>query len=111
MPVAPLPAGRGCTLYAVADSASAVPQSLAVSRTLGPVPVIDPPPRRTEALPFDPASTIRFRDRSAVEQVHATLTDTCGGRFVRVRGHAKVLAPLLVGLLALPATQLFTLLR
>lgn len=111
IPVAHLPAGRGCTLYDVADSASAVPQILAASRPLGPVPVIDPPPRRADALPFDPASTLRFRDRSTSERVHSTLKDTCGGRFVRVRGHTKVLAHLLFGLLALTATQLFTLLR
>jgi len=110
IPLAQLTAGRVRNLYDLADSAYDVPQILAFSRTLGHVPLIDPHPRRTDALPFDPASTIRFRERSTVERVNSTLKDNFGGRFVRVRGHAKVMAHLLFGLLALTATQLFNLL-
>jgi hypothetical protein len=110
IPLAQLTAGRVRTLCDLADSAYDVPQILAFSRTPGHVPLIDPHPRRTDAFPFDPASTFRFRERSTAERVNSTLKDNFGGLFVRVRGHAKVMAHLMFDLLALTATQLFALL-
>lgn len=110
IPLAQLTAARVRNLYDLADSAYDVPQILAFSRSLGHVPLINPHPRRADAIPFDPASKIRFRERSTAERVNSNLKDNFGGRFVRVRGHAKVMAHLMFGLLALTATQLFTLL-
>ena len=110
IPLAQLTAGRVHNLYDLADSAYDVPQILAFSHSLGHVPLIDPHPRRADALPFDPASTIRFRERSTVERVNSNLKDNVGGLVVRVRGHVNVLAHLMFGLLALTATQLFNLL-
>lgn len=110
MPLAQTTAERVQNLYDLADSAYDVPEILAFSRSLGHVPLIDPHPRRANAVPFDQAEKIRFRERSTAERVNSNLKDNFGGRFVRVRGHVKVMAHLMFGLLALTATQLFNLL-
>ena len=41
-----------------------------------------------------------------VERVYGRLKDEFGGRFVRVRGYAKVMAHLMFGILALTADQI-----
>jgi hypothetical protein len=43
------------------------------------------------------------------ERANARLKDDFGGRFVRVRGHSKVMSHLMFGLLALMAEQLMRL--
>jgi hypothetical protein len=52
-----------------------------------------------------PHEAWRFRERTTVERVYARLKDEFGGRFVRVRGWAKVMAHLMFGILALTADQ------
>ena len=52
---------------------------------------------------------VRFKERSAAERVNGAVKDSYGGRFVRVRGHAKVLCHLMFGVLALAAEQLMRL--
>ena len=52
-----------------------------------------------------PHEAWRFRERTTVERVYARLKDEFGGRFVRVRGWAKVMAHLTFGILALTADQ------
>jgi hypothetical protein len=44
--------------------------------------------------------------RSAVERANSNLKDNYGGRFIRVRGAAKVMAHLMFGVIALTAAQL-----
>jgi len=44
--------------------------------------------------------------RSAAERVNGALKDSYGGRFVRVRGHDKVLCHLMFGVLAPTVEQL-----
>ena len=51
------------------------------------------------------AEKIRFRNRSGVERVNGHLHDAHGGRTVRVRGHAKVLLHLMLGLLVIAVEQ------
>ena len=51
----------------------------------------------------------RYNERSTVERVNARLKDEFGGRFVRVRGEAKVMCHLMFGVLALTANQLISL--
>jgi hypothetical protein len=41
-----------------------------------------------------------------VERVNSRLKDEFGGRYVRVRGHAKVMAHLMFGVLALTVDQI-----
>jgi hypothetical protein len=65
--------------------------------------------QRLEFLHFSRPEDERFKERSTAERVNARLKDEFGARFVRVRGHAKVLTHLMFGVLALTADQLLRL--
>jgi IS5 family transposase len=58
-----------------------------------------------EAREMTPAEQARFRERTIVERVNARLKGEFGGRQIRVRGAAKVMAHLMFGVLALTADQ------
>ena len=60
-----------------------------------------------EKIPLAPAPAQRFKERSAAERVNSPLKERYGGRWVRVRGAAKVMCHLLFGLVALTATAQF----
>ena len=107
IPLAQLSAQRVTSLYDLMDSAYDAPQIHAFSRSLGHVPIIDPHPRGGDKLPLAPAEAARFKERSAAERVNSLLKERYGGRWVRVRGAAKVMCHLMFGLLALTATALF----
>jgi hypothetical protein len=79
----------------------------ALSRHLGHVPIIDPNPRGGKKVPLAPAEEQRFKERTASERVNSLLKERYGGRWVRVRGAAKVMCHLMFGLVALTATALF----
>jgi len=110
-------------LYDLMDSAYDSPIIKEHSQSLGHVPIIDINPRsnkkkkqevedeakRMKALNFMEPSDIRYNERSNVERVNGRLKDEFGGKTVRVRGHAKVLAHLMFGILALTADQLMRL--
>ena len=55
------------------------------------------------------AEDVRYNERSAAERVNGSLKDNFGGRYVRVRGHAKVFCHLMFGILALAIDQLMRL--
>jgi Transposase DDE domain len=57
------------------------------------------------------AEDVRYNERSAAERVNGRLKDDCGGRNVRVRGHAKVACHLMFGILALTRDQLLRLIN
>jgi hypothetical protein len=107
IPLAQLTAQRVTSLYDLMDSAYDAPQIHAFSTQLGHVPIIDPNPRRGEKIPLAPAQAQRFKERSAAERVNSLLKERYGGRWVRVRGAAKVMCHLMFGLVALTATALF----
>ena len=107
IPLAQMTAARVTSLYDLMDSAYDAPQIHAFSQSLGQVPIIDPNPRGGEKIPFAPAQAQRFKQRSASERVNSLLKERYGGRWVRVRGAAKVMCPLRFGLVALTATALF----
>lgn len=111
IPLAQLTAQRLTSLYDLMDSAYDAPSIHAFSAQLGHVPIIDPNPRRGPKLPLAPAQAQRFRERSAVERVNSLLKERYGGRWVRVRGAAKVMCHLMFGLVALTATALLAPLR
>jgi len=94
------------SLYELKDSAYDCQNIAAYSVCLGHVPIIDPNPRGGERRELAPAQKIRFRERTTVERVNARLKDEFGGRTIRVRGAAKVMAHLMFGILALTADQL-----
>jgi hypothetical protein len=106
IPLAQMTFERVTSLYDLMDAAYDAPAIHDFSRRLGPVPIIDPNPRRGEKIPLDPARQERFRERSAAERVNSQWKDNFGGRFVRVRGAAKVMAHLMFGIIALTAIQL-----
>ena len=78
-------------------------------RGLGHVPIIDANSRQRGKVPFDPATAQRFKGRTVVERAYSRLKDDLGGRQVRVRGHHKVHAHIMFGVLALFADQLLQL--
>ena len=96
-------------LYDLMDSADDAPEIKALSRSLGHVPLIDHNPRRSTTIEFDPATAVRYNERSTAERGFSQLKDNFGGTMVRVRGQAKVYAHLMCGILALTAVQLFRL--
>jgi IS5 family transposase/transposase len=110
IPLAKRTAERVTGLYELMDKAydaAAIDQAV---RDLGHVPVIAHNRRRGgKRPPLEPASQQRFKERTVVERFYSRLKDEFGGRQVRVRGHAKVHAHLMFGLVALFADQLLNL--
>lgn len=92
-------------LYDVMDAAYDADVIRFQSLSQGRRPLIDPNPAHGKA-PFAPHEAQRYKERTAVERVNARLKDEFGGRYVRVRGHAKVMAHLMFGILALTTDQL-----
>src|SRR3984885_6923968 len=123
IPLATMTAGRLVNLYDLMDSAYDAAEIKAHSRGLGHVPIIDVNPRRDAALKEElareekrrklaghrAAEDIRYNERSSAERVNANLKDNHGGRTVRVRGPAKVMAHLMFGILVITATQIIRL--
>ncbi len=114
---------RVVNLYDLMDAAYDSPIIRRQSELLGHVPIIDVNPRRNKSLKeelleeerrrnilnFKYPQEIRYNERTTVERVNARLKEEFGGRMVRVRGHLKVMAHLMFGILALTADQLFKL--
>ena len=72
-------------------------------------PLIDLNARGADRAPFAPHEAQRYKARSTAERVNGRLKDEFGGRNVYVRGHAKVMAHLMFGILALTVDQLIRL--
>jgi len=111
IPLEKLTAQRVTSLYSLMDSAYDAALIKQCCRQLNHVPIIDPNSRRGGKKPFDPATAQRFKERTVVERAYSRLKDDFGGRQVRVRGHCKVHAHLMFGVLALFADQLLQLVR
>jgi transposase len=123
IPLAQMTAQRVTNLYNLMDSAYDAQSIHEYIRGLGQIPIIDVHPRRDQAqkaelqaeaqrqklLNFNYAEDVRYRERTTVERVNARLKDEFGGRWVRVRGHAKVMCHLMFGILALAADQILRL--
>ena len=109
IPLATMTGGRVTYLHELMDSAHDAPEIHRHGEQSGHVPIIDVNPRRDKALKelkeMEPKA-IRYSNRSTVERVNARLKDEFGGRHVRVRGHAKVFAHIMFGVLALAIDQL-----
>jgi hypothetical protein len=105
IPMTKRTAERVISLYDLMDSAYDAPAIHQTSRDCGHRPIIDANKRRGEALRFDPATALRFRERTTAERGNSRLKDDFGGRHLRVRGHAKAHLHVMFGLLALFADQ------
>ena len=110
IPLMQMSSERVTHLYDLADCAYDAKQIKAYSHSSGRVPIIASNKRGGESIPMEPAKAVRFRERSSAERVNSNLKDNYGGRFVRVRGAAKVMAHLMFGIIALTAKQLFNML-
>jgi hypothetical protein len=107
IPLARMTADRVTSLYDLMDRGYESEHIDAYSRRLGHVPIIDRQVRAGSDQPMlAPHEQIRFRERTAVERAYSRLKDEFGGRFVRVRGHAKVIAHLMFGVIVLTVDQL-----
>jgi hypothetical protein len=123
IPLAQMTAQRVTHLYDLMDSAYDAQSIHDYIRSLGQIPIIDVHPRRDQVqkaelqaeaqrcklLNFNYAEDVRYRERTTVERVNARLKDEFGGRWVRVRGNAKVMCHLMFGILALAADQILRL--
>jgi hypothetical protein len=109
IPLAQLTAQRVTVQYELMDAAYDAKAIHQAVQDLGHAPVIELQPHTRWRPALDAADKCRLQARSAVERVNARLKDEFGGRQVRVRGHAKVHAHLMFGILALFADQLLKL--
>jgi hypothetical protein len=110
IPLAEISAQRVTSFYDLMDSAYDADQIKAHSMSLGHIPIIDHNPRGGEKIEMAPADKRRYDERSTAERGFSMLKESFGGRNVRVRGHGKVEAHLMFGLLALTAERLLNLL-
>jgi hypothetical protein len=109
IPLMKLTAERVRSWYELMDSAYEAALIHRHSRELGHVPIIEANPRRGKAVAMEPDRKRRDGKRSEAERFNSRLKDGCGGRFVRVRGHPKVHAHLMFGLLVICAEALLSL--
>lgn len=107
LPLAEMTNRRVTNLYDLMDAAYDSEIIREHSKQLGHVPLIDFNHRSPkDERQFDPHEAQRYKERSTAERVNARLKDEFGGLCVRVRGHQKVMAHLMFGILALTADQL-----
>lgn len=119
IPLAEMTNLRVSNCYDLMDAAYDSPLIKQHSESLGHVPLIDENPRskaRKAAIAkeqkcrrkagYKLAEDIRYNERSTVERVNGRLKDEFNARMVRVKGHAKVMAHLMFGVITLTANQL-----
>jgi hypothetical protein len=121
IPLAKITSSRVTHCYELMDTAYAAAQIRDDARDRGRVAIVPEQPQRgckeeavAEALArrnirMPTAEDVRYRERTCVERVNGRLKDEFGGRFIRVRGHLKVMCHLMFGLLALTVDQLMRL--
>ena len=108
IPLFKLVSRRATVLYDLLDKAYDAAPIHAQSEALGHRPIIDRMKRRGQdpPPPMEPDRAARFKWRTVAERFNARLKDEFGGLAVRVRGHRKVHAHLMFGLLVIFADQL-----
>jgi len=123
IPLARMSTNRVTYFYVLADAAYEAYHITEESRALGHIPIVDPkapggPKSKAKDIPMGKrkreltwAEQDRYKERTMVERANARLKDEFGGRNVRVRGAAKVMAHLMFGVLALTVDQLLKLVK
>jgi Transposase DDE domain/Transposase domain (DUF772) len=123
IPLTLLTSQRVVALYELMDSAYQAPEIIAAVRAQGRVPIIPEQARREKGRKaeldgeararrhanYQTAEQVRYRERTTAERVNGRLKDEFGGRHVRVRGAAKVMCHLMLGVLVLTVDQLMRL--
>lgn len=111
IPLAQMSDKRFKNLYDLMDAAYDSPEIHQFSEQLGHRPIIDHNPRRSgQKRQFEALDKLRYNERSSAERVNSNLKDNYGGRKIRVKGHSKVMAHLMFGIIAITANQLLKLL-
>jgi hypothetical protein len=119
IPLMTLTSRRVLHLYELMDSAYDADDIHAHCRQLNHVPIIAPHPRRgtkkpsqlPKVFPVRPTPQLswaeqdRYKERTMSERVNARLKDEFGASQIRVRGAAKIMAHLMLGVLALTVDQ------
>lgn len=107
IPLETITNSRVTSLYSLMDAAYAGDLISKTVAAAGKVPIVDPKkPRNGEKIPLSPAEQERYKIRTTVERTNSAIKDDFGGRYVRVRGHEKVTAHLMFGVLAMTALRL-----
>ena len=120
IPLATMSTQRVTYLYELQDSAYDAWEITDHSRSLNHVPIVDPNNRGRSQSVIAPGAPKRelswaeaehYKERTMIERVNGRLKDEFGGRTIRVRGAAKVMAHLMFGVLALTVDQLMRLVK
>lgn len=107
IPLERMTSQRTQSLYTLMDAGYVSAEIEEETRDAGKIPIIDPKkPRGGELIPLDNARAERYKIRTTVERTNATIKDDFGGRYVRVKGHAKVFSHLMFGVLAMSALRI-----
>jgi hypothetical protein len=111
IPLMKLTARRCRVCYELMDRAYDAGAIRHAAEAAGHVPIIASVRRRGEerAKELEPDRAEHYKGRTVVERFNARLKDEFGGLMVRVRGHRKVHAHLMFGLLVIFADQLLRL--
>ena len=123
IPLARTSQRRVVWLYDLMDSAYDAQPIIDDCRAAGRVPVIDRNTRRDTALKAEIAAErarrrlikipdptdLTYNERTAAERANARIKDEFGGRYLRVRGHAKAFCHLMFGVVALAADSILRL--
>lgn len=105
LPLTRISAQRVDACYELMDAAYCSTVIREEIQTAGCVPLIDHNPRKGDKREFAPHEAQRYKTRSGAERCNARLKDEFGARHVQVRGHAKVMCHLMLGVVALCADQ------
>ena len=105
LPLMHISAQRVDACYELMDAAYCSTVIREEIQAAGRVPLIDHNPRKGEKREFAPHEAQRYKTRSGAERCNARLKDEFGARHVQVRGHAKVMCHLMLGVVALCADQ------
>jgi hypothetical protein len=111
IPLALMTQSRVSNLYDLMDAGYCSDELREHSKSLGHIPLIDHNPRKGKKKPFEPHEAQRYKTRSGAERTNARIKDEFGGRYITVRGHAKILCHLMFGLIALSIDQLMRLMQ
>lgn len=107
VPLLQLTARRVTALYDLMDRGYDAAAIRTCSEQLGHVPIIPETPPPDTPPPEEDADRLRlYKGRTVAERFNARLKDEAGGKQIRVRGHRKVHAHLMFGLLVIFADAL-----
>ena len=107
IPLATMSAEKVDYCYELMDAAYDAGPIRLHSYACGHVPLIDFNRRsQKDTRAFTPHEAKRYKERSTAERCNSRLKDDFGALYLRVKGHAKVMAHLMFGILALTVDQL-----